>query len=136
MIRIACASLVLAVVAGCQAPAERVPLRPLPEDSLPLPYSELLTRARIQASGATESFYVNRWGDLEDFARGLEQTAHFLGKATEVPATHRAKLAGEAMDLEKDAGQLRDAAKSQDAKRTNEVMQRVNLKVRELRLDN
>ena len=93
MSRIGCISCFLVVVVGCQAPPERVPLRPLPEDSLPLPYSELLTRARVQATGATESYYINRWGDLEDYARGLEQTARFLGKATEVPATHKAKLA-------------------------------------------
>ncbi len=125
----------LAVAGGCQLPPEAVPPRPLPENSPPLPYAELLTRARSQASGATEAFYVNRWTDLEDYARGLEQTARFLARATEVPAAHRPKLAAESADLAREAGRLREAARAQDVRQANEVMQRINLKVRELRLD-
>jgi hypothetical protein len=135
MSRILCAGLIVALASGCQMPPERLPLRPLPEDGPPLAYSELLTRARFQAAGATEAFYVNRWADLEDFARGLEQTARFLPKAVEVPAGHKDKLPGEATDLEKEAARLREAAKAQNVKEVNEVLQRVNLKVRELRLD-
>jgi hypothetical protein len=100
-----------------------------------LPYSELLTRARLQASAATEAFYMNRWGDLEDSARGLLQTTRFLRKATEVPPTHKGKLVAEADTLEKDAQKLLAAAKAQDVNATTAVMQRINLQVRELRLD-
>lgn len=135
MTRIAAASLALAAVLGCQLPAERTPLRPLPEDSPPLPYSELLTRARAQASAATEAFYVNRWGDVEDAARGLDQTARFLKKASDVPAAHRDRLAAEADALATEAQKLIAAARAQDAQGVNDVMQRLNLKVRELRLD-
>lgn len=125
--------IVLALLAGCVTPAERVPLRPLGENAPPQPYTELLYRARVQASSATEAFYVNGWNDLEEFAKGLEQTAHFLPRATEVPERHKDKIFAEAAALEKEAGQLREAAKAQDAKRVNDVMQRINLKVRELR---
>src|SRR5260370_31038279 len=79
-------------LAGCQSPAERLPINRLPDDSPPLPCAELLTRARMQASMANEAFYVNRWSDLVDAALGMEQTARFLPKATEVPAGHHDKL--------------------------------------------
>ncbi len=127
--------LVLIVLAGCVMPAERVPLKPLGEDSPPQPYGDLLNRARVQATAATEAFYVNGWNDLEEFAKGLEQTARFLPKATDVPARLKDKLPTQASNLEKDAHQLRDAARTQNVKLTNEVMQRINLKVRELRAE-
>src|SRR5690349_7618917 len=99
---------VIIFLAGCQSPAERLPINRLPDDSPPLPYAELLTRARMQASAANEAFYVNRWSDLEDAAQGLEQTSRFLSRATEVPAPHKEKLPGRAANLGKEAGQLRE----------------------------
>ena len=66
------------VTLGCRAAAERAVLQPLPDDTAPLPYRELLSRARLQAMTANEAFYVGRWPDVEDAARGLEQTARFL----------------------------------------------------------
>ena len=122
-------------LAGCQSPAERLPINRLPDDSPPLPYAELLTRARMQASAANEAFYVNRWSDLQDAAQGLEQTARFLSKATEVPAPQKEKLPDRSASLGKEAGALRQAAQAQDVTKTNEALQRVNLQVRELRLD-
>jgi hypothetical protein len=123
------------ILAGCQSPAERLPISRLPEDSPPLPFPELLTRARMQASAANEAFYLNRWSDLEDAAQGLEQTSRFLPRATEVPAGHKEKLPDQATALGKEAGKLRQAANSQDVPKVNESLQRVNLQVRELRLD-
>lgn len=136
MSRIRWMGLLLIVLAGCVMPAERVPLKPLGEDSPPQPYGELLNRARVQATASTEAFYVNGWADLEEFAKGLEQTARFLPKATDVPARVKEKLTTQAADLEKEAHQLRDAARTQNVKRVNEIMQRINLKVRELRAEN
>jgi hypothetical protein len=121
---------------GCQAPPERPALLPLPEDAPPLPYAELLTRARFQATAANEAFYVNRWADLEDMARNLEQTARFLSKSTEIPGRNKEKLPGAANELAKEAGLLRAAAKAQDPIKANEAMQRVNLRIRELRIEN
>jgi hypothetical protein len=126
---------VIVIISGCQVARERLPLKPLPEDSPPLPYAELLTRARMEAMAANEAFYINRWGDLEDAAGALEQTARFLPKATEVPAQHKDNLATKAGELGKEAKSLRDAAKAQDVKHATGALQRINLQVRELRLD-
>jgi hypothetical protein len=122
-------------VAACALPPERTPIRPLPDETVSLPFAELLTRARIQASNATEAFYLNKWEDLEDAARGLEQTARVLPKAIEVPPPQKEKLSTVSTALRKDAVSLREAAKAHNVKDTNEAMQRVNLTVRELRLD-
>ena len=127
--------LALLFASCCQLPSDRLPLPPLPENSQPLPYAELLTRARMQASAATEAFYVGRWSDLNESAAGMEQTGRFLTKATEVPAKHRATLVADAGNLLTEAGKLRDAAKAQDVKRSNETLQRLNLLIRELRLE-
>ncbi len=118
---------------GCQLPPERMPVKALPEDSPPLPYPELLTRARLQVSTATEAFYLDRWPDLVAAARGLEQTARFFPKAIEVPEKRKATLASRATDLGAQATKLREAAEAKDVKQTTEILQQVNLQVRELR---
>jgi hypothetical protein len=125
--------LALGVMAGCQLPAEQVPLKPLPEDGPPQSYADMVMRARVQATAANEAFYVNRWGDLEEAAKGLTQTARLLSKATEVPAKHKDKLDVEAGDLGKEAARLREAAQRQEVPKATETLQRINLKVRELR---
>lgn len=143
MNRILLPGMVLLLLAGCVAPAERVPLQPLPENGQVLPYPELLTRARAQASAANEAFYVNRWTDLEDLAKGLEQTARFLAKAQEVPARNKDVLKAVTDDLSKNALKLKAAAAAQNAKDGNEAqnvkdandaLQQINLKIRQLRL--
>jgi len=128
-----CAFLVL--LAGCTLPPERIPLKPLPEDGPPMSYADLMTRARLQAGAANDAFYINKWSDLEDAAKGLEQTARFLGKATEIPPKHKDSLPVEAGDLGKEAIRLRESAKNQDVKQTNDILQQINLKVREMRPD-
>ena len=134
MSRVLPIGLFLLLTAGCRI-SERLPPPLLPEDSQPLPYTDLVSRARQQASAANEAFYLNRWVDLERSADGLEQTARFLPKATDVPARHRTSLPAEAADLGKDAVKLRDAAKTSNVNLTNQVLQRINLKVRELRME-
>jgi hypothetical protein len=84
---------------------------------------------------ATEAFYINRWPDVEDAARGLEQTAHYLAKAEDVPAKQKDQLNALSTSLSKEAVKLRDAAKAQDEKAANETLQRLHLTVREMRLD-
>lgn len=125
---------VLLGLSACQTPAERTPLPPLPEKVTSIPYAELLTRARTQASQANDAFYVDRWNDLEDTAKGLEQTARYLARSDDVPAKHKDTLAVAAADLGKLATSLREAASARDVKKATEVLQRINLKVRELRL--
>ena len=126
----------LLVLAACQTPPERAALTPLPEDTPPLPYAELLTRARYQATLATEAFYVDKWAEVEDAARGLQQTARFLPKAQDVPANQKDKLPVVSGDLAKEAGRLLEAARATDVKEANDALQHIQLVVHELRLDN
>lgn len=118
---------------SCRAAAERAVLQPLPDDAAPMPYSDLISRARLQAMAANEAFYVDRWPDVEDAARGLEQSARFLKKATAVPMTRQADLSLRADTLARDAKQLTEAAKARDVDRTNTTLQRIHLQIRELR---
>jgi hypothetical protein len=122
------------VFLGCQLPPERLP-RQLPDDNPSLPYAELLTRARAQARVATESLFVDRWADLEDAARGLEQTAKFMLKADDVPISHKVALPKVCAALTADAVKLHEAAVAKNAKESTDILRRVNLAVRELRLD-
>ena len=116
-------------------PAERAPLKLLPEDSPAFPYAELLTRARAQATAAVDASYVNNWSELEDAARGLEQTAKFLPKAIELPAKQKDTLPVIAGDLGKEATVLREAARSKDQDKTDASLLRIQQTVRKLRLD-
>jgi hypothetical protein len=123
----------LLIALGCQAAAERAALNPLPDDAAPLPYSDVLGRARLQAMAANEAFYVDRWPDVEDAARGLEQSARFLKQATAVPIERKSDLGTRSDRLAGDAHQLRDAAKARDVDRTNTTLQRIHLQIRDLR---
>jgi hypothetical protein len=124
----------LLMVAACQMPAERVPLAPLPEKVTALPYAELLTRARLQASQANDAFYVDKWAELEEAAKGLEQTARYLARADDVPPKHKDTLSEAARQLGQEAAKLREAAVAKDEKKVTTALQRIQLKVRELRL--
>ena len=137
MSRAFCIGLFLAFSVGCATTGERAPLRPLQEDGPPIPYAELLTRARQQAQTANEAFFVNKWADLEDAARGLEHTARFLGgkKVSDVPPQLKDTLPAISIDLGKEATKLKEAAKANQVNEVNGVLQRVNLKLRELCLD-
>jgi hypothetical protein len=126
-------ALLFVTLVGCQLPPERVPLKPLPDDGPPQPYVDLVNRARAQATAANEAFYINNWPDLEDAAKGLELTSRVLGKAADVPLKHKDTLANESADLTKEAAKLREVAKAQDVRQTTETLQRINLKIRELR---
>jgi len=124
--------LMLFLLPACAIVPEREPLRLLPEDRGPMPYNDLSTRARLQATGAMEAYYVDRWSDVEDAARGLEQTARFLAKAQDVPAKQKDALPKLSENLAKEAVLLRDSAKEKDAKKVHESLTRVQSMVREL----
>jgi hypothetical protein len=128
-------AVLLLVLAGCQLPPERVPLKPLAENGPPQPYADLVSRARAQAAAANEAFYINNWPDLEDAAQGLEVTARVLAKAADIPAKRKADLLSQSAVLTKEASQLREAAKGHDVRQATETLQRINLKIRELRPD-
>jgi predicted nucleic acid-binding Zn-ribbon protein len=126
----------LLLMLGCAMPPERVPLRPLPENGQVLPYAELLTRVRAQANKANDAFFLDRWDDLEDMAKGIEQTSRFLSKAEEVPERNRKTLKEVTDDLVQSAKKLRDASAAHNIKDTTDALQKINARVRDLRLTN
>jgi hypothetical protein len=128
--------LVLLCVTSCTLPDERASLVPLPENAGPVAYAELLTRARRQADAANEAFMVNKWSDLEEAAKTLEQTARFMSKASDVPEKHKFTLAATSSTLAQDATKLLETARTKDVKEANETLRRILLTVRELRLEN
>lgn len=126
---------ILAALASCQSgPDQRTPLPPLPEKISPMPYARLLERARSLSKQATEAFYVDNWGDLEEAARGLEQTAQYLIKAEDVPGKHRDTLSTMSADLGKLSKELREAAVAKDVKKTTDILTKIQVQVREMRL--
>ncbi len=134
MRRVVCAGLcALAVVAACRLPPDRQVLQPLPENGQEYAYIEILSRARVQATTALEAFYVDNWAELETVATGLEQTARFLGRATQPPAAFKDKIGLEAEFLGREAERLRTAAKAKDVAAAAETLQRINFKIRALK---
>jgi hypothetical protein len=128
-------TLLLFSLSACQLPPESA-TQLLPEDKQQpqkLPFTTLLTRLRRQATAANEAFYRDEWADLEEAAKAMEQSSRFLREALEVPVRHRDVLPNYADDLAREAMQLNDAAKKKDVKKANETLQRLHLKVRELR---
>jgi hypothetical protein len=124
-------STMILVMFGCTVSGDRVSLQPLPESGQVLPYAELLTRVRLQANAANEAFYLDRWGDLEDMAKGLEQTSRFLAKAQEVPAKNKDILIEVTGDLATSAKKLREAAAAKNEKDTRDALQQITVKVRQ-----
>ena len=53
----------------------------------------------------------------------------------DVPAKHKDTLPVVAGDLRKEAANLQEAAKAQDVKKSGDILQRIHLKIRELRLE-
>jgi hypothetical protein len=125
-------SLLLAL-AACQVAPEKS-LSPLPEKVTGMPYGRLLERARVQATQASEAYFVDNWTGLVEAANGLEQTAQFLAKADDVPVKHRDTLATASNDLGRLAASLKVAAEAKDVKKTNTIMTSIQAKVREMRL--
>ena len=133
MPRTRCALFLFLTFAGCQLPAERLPVMPLPAEGQTLPYSDAVAKCRVWASAANEAFYVNRWSDLEEAAVGLEKTAQLLPKSPDLPAKLKSKIPAMTADLLKEVGRLHNSAKTKDVNATSQVLQRINLKIRELR---
>jgi hypothetical protein len=123
----------LAVLVGCQTTPEQLKVQPLLAEGAVLTYGDAVQRARALATSATEAFYVDQWAGVESAANGLEQTAQLLPRASDMPPVRQASVAGQAAALQQDAQQLRAAASQNDEKKTNEVLQRIHLRVRELR---
>jgi hypothetical protein len=125
-------TLLLVLLAGCRI-SEREGLNPLPENAAPLSYAEMMNRARGQASSALDAFYIDAWLELEQAAQRLEQTARLLPKTTHIPEAFKMKVESESEQLRQDAVKLVDAARAKNTTHVNETMQRINLRIRQLR---
>ena len=133
MVRASCrGTLLLVLLAGCRI-SEREGLNPLPENAAPLSYAEMVNRARGQASSALDAFYIDAWLELEQAAQRLEQTARLLPKTTHIPEAFKMKVESESEQLRQDAVKLVEAARAKNATHVNETMQRINLRIRQLR---
>jgi hypothetical protein len=126
------AVLTFAFVAGCRS-LEREGSSPLPDNAPPLTYAEMINRARGQATSALDAYYIDAWMELEQAAQRLEQTARLLPKSTHIPEDFKLKVEPEADLLRQDAVKLLDAARAKNATQVNETMQRINLRIRQLR---
>src|SRR5262245_60588474 len=116
------------LLAGCLAtPEPNRPLQPLPTDGAPLPFKDVVARARGIATSATEAFYVDQWTEVEKAATNLEDTAQYLPRSADVPAAHKVSLEVRSQTLVKEAQTLKAAAKAKDVNKTTESMQKINL---------
>jgi hypothetical protein len=137
MHRTTVASVFVVVCLGCATTAEHQALvRPLPEDAPAAPYPQLLTRARAQAIAATEALYIEDWSECDEAGKALEQTARFLNKATDVPSDQKDNLPVMAGDLGKEATTFREMVRVKDGDKANEVLGRINHKLRRLKVKN
>ncbi len=136
MRRAATGCLLTLLLAGCQTP-ERAAVQPLPPDAPPLPYSEAVTRARLQVSAAQEFFYRDSWLEVTQAADAIKETAGMLAKfkPEEVPAKQRDHLAKNSKELSDAATALHASGQAQDVIKTTDAMQRLHLAVRALRPD-
>jgi hypothetical protein len=124
------------LLAGCHTP-ERAVVQPLPPDT-PLPsYTDLVGRAKAQVSAAQEFFYRDSWGDVEQAADALRQTATLLTKldADNVPEKQQAALTKLSKDLTDAATALHAAGQAKDVVKTTEAFQKLHLTIRGLRPD-
>jgi hypothetical protein len=124
--------LLIVVLTGCRL-AEREGANPLPENAAPLSYEEMMNRARGQATSALDAYYIDAWMDLEQAAQRLEQTARLLPKSTHIPEPFKSKVETESDLLRKDAVKLLEAARAKNGTQTNEAMQRINQRIRQMR---
>jgi hypothetical protein len=133
MLRASCSCLLLAAsLVGCRV-VEREGMLPLPDKGPTLTYAEMLNRARNQSGAALDAFYIDAWADLEQASLRLEESAKLLPKTTGIPDAFKAKLPAEAESLHQDASKLQEAARTKNAAQANEVMQRINQRIRQLR---
>jgi hypothetical protein len=118
---------------ACRLPPDREPLRPLPEDGLGLTYGELIGRARSQLNIALDAFYLDSWKELEDVAKGLEQTARFLPRSADPPVSLKDDLLSKSKALREAAIRLGEGARTKNVDMALEALNQVNTHVRALR---
>src|SRR5262245_18341314 len=114
--------LVAVLLGGCQITQEQDIIRPLRENAPKLSRDELLLPARKQADLALEKSYLDAWGDGEDVAKALEQTARLVPGAPQAP-DKKDQIKRLSDDLVRGAQQLVSTAREM-AKLTTEERQK------------
>ncbi len=121
---------------GCQSVSEKAAsIQPLAENTPAPPYQDLLSRARNQSSVATESFFINNWAELEDAAKGLEQTSRLMSKSADMPENKKESILAVSSDLNREAVKLKEACRTKNEVEVNSQLQKITLKIRELRIN-
>ena len=121
---------------GCQSVSEKAAsVQPLAENAPVPPYQDLLSRARNQSSVATESFFINNWAELEDAAKGLEQTSRLMSKSGDMPENKKEAILAASSDLNREAAKLKEACRTKNEAEVNTQLQKITLKIRELRIN-
>jgi len=135
---------VLAFAVGCQLPPDQQDTyRPLREHGQRLNFDDLVFRARRQADLALTASYNDNWGDLQDLASALQQTAELLPKAPEAPDLKKSEETRKNIsELTRDAARLKVAAreasrltgleKENKIKELNNILIGINRSVRTL----
>src|SRR5262245_15406925 len=104
---------VLAAALGCQLPPDQQDTyRPLREHGPRLNFDDLVSRARRQADLALAASYNDNWGELQDLAIALRQTADLLPSAADVPDLKKDQETRKTIgELNRDATRLNVTAK-------------------------
>lgn len=122
----------LLLAAGCASPENRG-AKLLDEVEPKFTYRQLYVRARAQSNIALEAFYSDSWIELEDSAKAIEQAARLMPKSEEIPIHVKDRLPKDSEALRQDALLLAESARTKNAKSANEIMQRMQLTIRELK---
>lgn len=117
---------------GCVAPAERRDVPPAPAAAELLTFQQVLTRARLQATGATDAFYLDDWGTLQQAAQSLEQTAELMPRSEGIEEARRQELEPEAGKLASLARELSEAARNRNVADCTDRLQKIGLQIRQL----
>src|SRR4051795_5314837 len=82
---------VFAAALGCQVPPDQQDTyRPLREHGSRLGFDDPVSRARRPADLALPASYNDNWGDLQDLAKALQQTAELMPNASDAPDLRKA----------------------------------------------
>jgi hypothetical protein len=126
-------SLLCMVLVGCRLPPDREPFKPLPENGAKFSYGELLARLHSQANAAMDAFFVDAWVELEEAAKGIDQTCRFLAKAEDPPEHLKSSMIQNCSNLQKEAARLAEAARKKNADAATQSLTQITAQIRQLK---
>jgi len=131
MIRPAFAMLLIPFLAGCVAGPDPVTVAPSPPLGPLNSVRDLIARARVQATSATEAYYLDEWDRLDGIGQSLQDTSRQL-RAVPVVKDREADLHAASVRLETIAQSLRQAAVARHVNDMNAVLSKLGLEVRNM----